>query len=93
MHPARLTRGGASKPLISLKLPGECAVPVFFSNPYGMGFTWVRQWGAAPATSYRRVFFISIWITFYLVSLVSLSLIKRKGSKNKGFSAPGKCAG
>ena len=92
-YPARLTSRGAPKSLISLKLPGECAVPVFFFNPYGMGFIGVRQWGAATATSYRCVFFISIWITFYIDSLVSLSLIKRKGNKNKGFSAPGKCAG
>ena len=68
-------------------------MPVFFFNPYGMGFLGAYQWVAASASSYGYVFFIFIWITFYLVSLVSLSLFKRKGRKDKGFSAPGKCSG
>ena len=93
VYPARLSRLGAPKSLILLKLPGECAVPVFFFNPYGMEFLGSHQWGAATASSYGCVFFILMWFTFYLVSLVSLSLIKRKGNKNKGFRAPGECAG
>ena len=92
-YPARLTRRGAAKSLISLKLPGEYAVPVFFFNPYGMEFLGAHQWGAATASSYGCVFFILMWFTFYLVSLVSLSLLERKGSKDKGFRAPGECAG
>ena len=93
LAPGALTRPGAPKPLIPLKFPGVLGVPGLFFNPYGMGFIWAHQWGAATASSYRYVFFISIWITFLVDSLDSLSLIKRKGNKNKGLRVPGKCAG